>query len=230
VREPFAAKVVRRLLAKDAVKAIWGKASAEARRGMGWAEPDPEYWQRIPAAAKTIPPDWSALPVVRFTNTDVGGLREVRLRQGPEYDQWLLRDPLRHLTACISVHRRSRRVYFMEVQRRSDGQWGLRVAADQCYSCHPSGPRVIRPFNEPQIDRPTLAAFNRRILSYGACDFGPELDDGLRWQPLDHSSCAGCHDGVRRGRLDAVHRRAIRFKIEREETMPPSYEPGSPSR
>jgi hypothetical protein len=188
---------------------------------MGWSLPDPEYWQRIPPAARQIPSDWSGLPVLRYTNTEVGGARELRFRQAGEYDQWLLRDPLRHLTACISVHRATRRVYFMEVARQRDGEWSLRVAADPCYSCHPSGPRVIRPLNEPQVDRRLLAEFNRRILSYGACDFGDSVGAELRRQPLPNTGCRGCHNDVRRGRLYAVHQRPISFKVHHEETMPP---------
>jgi hypothetical protein len=118
------------------------------------------------------------------------------------------------------VHRAARRVYFMEVARQPDGDWALRVSSDRCYSCHASGPRVIRPLNEPKVDRRTLAAFNRRILAYGACDFGDSLDDELRHHPIDDAGCVGCHNGVRRGRLYGIHRRAILFKQEQEETMP----------
>src|SRR5207245_2089744 len=90
-RDPFAPDPARRRLAKAAARA--GPKPPSARReAMGWAWPDPEYWRHIPAAAKEIPRDWSRLPVVRFTNAEVGGPREVRLHQGPEYDQWLLRD------------------------------------------------------------------------------------------------------------------------------------------
>jgi hypothetical protein len=224
VREPFAPKAVRGRLAKAAARAK-PKPPSSKREGMGWTQPDREYWRRIPAAAKEIPRDWSALPVVRFTNTEVGGPREVRLRRGPAYDQWLLRDFYRRITACISVNRATRRVYFMEVGRQPDGRWDLRVSADKCYSCHPSGPRVIRPLNEPKVARRQLAEFNRRILAYGACDFGDSLSDELRWHPIDDEPCAGCHNGARRGRLYGIHRRAITFKMDREATMPVSFLP-----
>jgi hypothetical protein len=201
--------------------------ASATRHGMGWAQPDPEYWRRIPPEARDIPRDWSGLPVVRFTNTEIGGVREVRLRRGPRYDQWLLRDPIHHLTACISVQRATRRVYFMQVAQQRDGAWGLAVADDQCYSCHPSGPRVIRPLNEPRVDVPILARFNRLILSYGACDFGDSVDAGLRAAEGVGPSCTSCHNGARRGRLYAVHHRPVRFKVEEEETMPPALQPAT---
>ena len=83
-----------------------------------------------------------------------------------------------------------------------------------------SGPRVIRPLDEPQVDRKTLAAFNRRILSYGACDFGDSVPEEQQFRSIDNTECAGCHDGARRGRLYAVHRPMILFKLDREGTMP----------
>jgi hypothetical protein len=189
---------------------------------MGWALPDREYWQRMPPAARQLPSDWSRLPVVRFTNSEIGGVREVRLYRGAEYDQWLLRDPLHHLTACISVQRATRRVYFMQVGRQPDGQWGLKVSDDLCYSCHPSGPRVIRPLDEPRVDQRTLARFNRLILSYGACDFGDSVAAWMRSLPSNETSCIPCHNGVRRGRLYAIHHRPVQFKVEKEGTMPPA--------
>ena len=102
---------------------------------------------------------------MRFTNTELGGVREVRLHWGHEYDQWLLRDPRHQLTACICVHCGTRRVYFMEIARQPDDAWNLKQTRDNCYSCHPSGPRVIRPLEEPGVDRRTLARVNRTILS-----------------------------------------------------------------
>jgi hypothetical protein len=222
VRDPFAPLAARRRLASAVRAAHWGHPSRARRQGMGWSLPDREYWRRIPPAARDIPRDWSDLPAVFFTNTDVGGRREVRLRAGPQYDQWLLSDPIHHLTACISVHRATRRVYFMEVARQPDGGWDLRVSADRCYSCHPSGPRVIRPLNEPQVDRRRLTEFNHRVLAYGACDFGDSLTDELRRCPVNEAECTGCHNGSRRGRLYGIHRRVVLFKMEREQTMPPS--------
>jgi hypothetical protein len=220
VRQPFAPKAARIRLARQ-VAAMRPRKPSTHREGMGWAQPDREYWQRIPPVARQIPRDWSHLPVVRFTNSEIGGVREVRLRRGPGYDQWLLRDPFHHLTACISVHRATRRVYFMQVARQRSRQWGLEIAADQCYSCHPSGPRVIRPLYEPRVDQRTLARFNRLILSYGACVFGDSVETSLRFPPEGESGCNRCHNGVRRGRLYAIHHRPILFKVVKEETMPP---------
>ena len=220
-RHPFAPKVTRIRLARSVGRAKAMPASA-TRHGMGWAQPDAEYWRRIPLAARQIPSDWSGLPLVRFTNAEIGGAREIRLHRGPECDQWLLRDRLHEITACISVQRATRRVYFMQVARQPGGGWGLAVADDQCYSCHPSGPRVIRPLDEPRVDPQTLARFNRLMLSYGACDFGHSVDTGLRLQSPVGPGCARCHDGVRRGRLYAIHQRVVLFKAQREESMPPA--------
>ncbi|HZT40736.1 MAG TPA: hypothetical protein VFA07_01035 [Chthonomonadaceae bacterium] len=198
-----------------------GRLSDVAGAGMGWALPDRTYWQRIPSAAQQIPKDWSGLPVVRFPNAELGGIREIRLRAGPEYDQWLLKDPLHGLTACISVQRITHRVYFMEIARKQDGSWHLQPSQDNCYSCHPSGPRVIRPLEEAHVDPATLARFNRRILAYGACDFGSSVDPALRGEPVTDTRCTGCHDDVRRGKLYAINARAIHFKMDLEDSMPP---------
>lgn len=188
--------------------------------GMGWAVSDETYWRQIPPQARAIPLDWSRLPGVQFTNTQLGGKRDIRLSIQKEYDLWLLSDPLHELTACISVERATRRAYFMEIAWQSDGTWTPRRAKDHCYSCHPSGPRMIRPLAEPGLDRSQLEQFNRRILGYGACDLGENVDRKSRGQPYPDSRCAGCHDGVVRGKLYAIHRRPIQFKMEMEGTMP----------
>lgn len=190
--------------------------------GMGWAAPDAEYWRQMPPEARAIPSDWSPFRPVRFTNTQIDGHREVRLAIQGDYDLWLLSDPLHDLTACISVYRPTRRVWFMEIRRNANGSWIPRQAKDPCYVCHPSGPRLIRPLAENGIDREQLALFNRRMLSYGACDFGDSVDVAKRGQPHSDPRCIGCHNGVQRGRLYAAHARVIRFKVEQDETMPPA--------
>ncbi len=194
--------------------------------GMGWRWPDAEYFTRIPEEAKRLPDDWSGLPGVTFKNTDVGGTRTVRLRETASYDQWLLEDVRRRFHACISVERSTRRVYFFETARDSGGHWTLEPAADNCYSCHPGGPRVIRTFPE-QADSPArrLTEFNRRILSYGPCDFWGSEEIPGRGEPLTNASCIGCHNGAVRPRLYAIHRRAIEFKTLAERSMPPAYPP-----
>lgn len=190
-------------------------------RVMGWAQPDEVYWRNIPLAARTIPTDWEHLPAVHFANTQLGGIREIRLAVGPVYDQWLLSDPRHDLTACISIERAHRRIYFMEIARGKDGQWEYHEAFDRCYSCHPSGPRVIRTFDEARVDKETLARFNRKLLAYGACDFGDTVDTDQRGAPISDAQCTGCHDGVIRGKLYAIHDRTIRFKTLHDGTMPP---------
>jgi hypothetical protein len=191
------------------------------RGDMGWAYSDAECWRRMPAAARAIPRSWSRLPTVRFTNTEIGGVRQVWLSAGPAYDLWLLRDAPHDLWACIAVHRASRRVYFQEIRPTRHGGWQPRLAKDNCYSCHPSGPRVIRPFDERRVDRAALERLNRRILSYGACDFGGTVDSAMQGAPYWDLQCAGCHDGVTRGRLYQANRRAVAFKTQAERAMPP---------
>jgi hypothetical protein len=189
--------------------------------GMGWAVPDADYWSRMPAEARAIPIDWSRLPALRFTNTQVDGEREVRLSVQGDYDLWLLLDPLHQLAACISVHRPTRRVWFIEIARGADGRWEPKRAKDPCYACHASGPRVVRPLAAERVDSQRLAQFNRRILSYGACDFGDAVNMATRGEPRGDARCGGCHDGIRRGKLYGVHDRLIKFKVDQEQTMPP---------
>jgi hypothetical protein len=188
---------------------------------MGWAVSDEVYRSRIPPAARTLPADMAQLPALRFTNIDIGGERELRYWRGPDYDQWLLNDVRRNIASCISIDRSTRRVYFMEFVRRSAGKWEFATSFDKCYSCHASGPRVIRPFDEPRVDIKLLARFNAIILSYGACDFGDTVDTEVRGAPLPDPRCAGCHDGKRRGRLYAIHDGTIEFKTKKDLTMPP---------
>jgi hypothetical protein len=231
-RRPFASKEARMLLAEalavrqarrhmqsllpDAMLSLQG-----AHKGMGWVLSDRQYWDRIPRSARRIPRIWSSLPVVRFTNTELGGVREIRLWRGPEYDQWLLNDPLHALTACISIQRTTRRIYFMEITRGKGGEWDFKESQDFCYSCHPSGPRVIRPLAESRVDLPTLTRFNRLLLSYGACDFGDSVDTASRGEAETDARCQSCHDGKLRGKLYEVHTRPIVFKTRHEQTMPP---------
>ncbi len=191
---------------------------------MGWSMTDQDYWKGIPDPAKAIPDDWAQLPVVRYTNSQLGGLREVRLAAGPEYDQWLLSDPTHKLSACISVQRSTHRVFFMEIARNTSpgdkGKWVFHPGFDNCYSCHPSGPRAIRPLQEQGVDLSALANFNRRILAYHACAFGDEVGANQRAQPVNDSACSGCHNGTERSKLYGIHAKTIEFKKTDECTMP----------
>ena len=191
-------------------------------RSMGWNQPDEEYWNNIPPEARNIPGDWSRLPVVRFTSSELGGNREIRFASGRLYDLWLLRDPLHDLTAFISVHKGTHRVYFGELSSNPGRRWTAAPTFDPCYSCHPSGPRVIRPVSSEGVDRKTLAEFNSRILRYRACDFGNSISEKERGQENGTQACSICHNGTNRGRLYSIHRRTIRFKTEIEGAMPPS--------
>jgi hypothetical protein len=232
LRNPFPSEVASQRLMQNLIVREQNRrrteALPEAQRpknpdngGMGWVVSDAEYWRRIPPEARAIPTDWSGLPGMRFTNTQLGGERQIRLCIQGEYDLWLLSDPLHELRAFISVHRPTRRVWFMEITQQENGAWVPKQAKDHCYSCHPSGPRVIRPLAEAGLDRDRLARFNRRILSYGACDFGDSVDSRTRGKPYADERCSGCHNGVDRGKLYAIHLRPIQFKREQEETMPP---------
>ena len=109
----------------------------------------------------------------------------------------------------------------MEITRLDTGAWVPKQAKDLCYSCHPSGPRALRPLTEPGADSHQLEVFNRRILSYGVCDFGDAVNVRTRGKPSTDSRCTGCHDGVARGKLYGIHLPAIQFKTERDATMPP---------
>ena len=189
--------------------------------GMGWAVPDAEYWRQMPAGARSIPTDWSGLSAIRFTNTQIGGQREICLSVQGDYDLWLLRDPLHEVTACISIHRPTRRVWFLEISRTESGAWVPKRAKDPCYSCHPSGPRLVRPLAEPELDALHVTQFNRRMLSYGACDFGESVNQAARGPVIADGRCSGCHNGTDRGKLYGIHGRLIRFKTEQEATMPP---------
>lgn len=234
VNAPFAPTGARPLLrsnitaleARRAVKLLLPRSIPDPPnpKSMGWIISDIEYWQSIPEPAKTIPDDWSRFPVVRYTNSQLGGVREVRLAVGREYDQWLLSDPTHKLTACISVQRSTRKVYFMEIVRGESpvdkGKWVFHAGFDNCYSCHPSGPRAIRPIDEQGVDRSVLASFNRRILAYHGCDYGDVLGGTSRGPTESDSRCTGCHNGVNRGKLYGIHQKTIDFKKVDERTMP----------
>jgi len=190
--------------------------------GMGWAVPDEEYLSQIPSEARTIPANWSNLNVIRFTNKVIDGPREIRLSVQGEYDFWLLSDPMHEITACISVHRPTRRVWFFEISRTKNGAWAPKRAKDSCYTCHPSGTRLVRPLPESGLDGARLAQFNRRMLSYGACNFGESVNNKTRGSEIADIRCTGCHNGTDRGKLYGTHAPLIRFKTEVEATMPPS--------
>jgi len=193
------------------------------RNDMDFRLPDREYWRAIPPEARQVPSNWKPFPVVRFDNTEIGGRRDIRLHTTPNYDQWLLQDYAHHVTACISVQRKTRRIYFMQFSRTRNGSLRFKVADDNCYSCHPSGPRIIRPFVEPIVNLPTLRQFNERILSYHACDYGNTIDPAIRGEPLHLPACVGCHNGVNRGVLYQTHIPTVQFKMHDEQTMPPHH-------
>lgn len=191
-----------------------------AARTMGWALPDADYTASIPIEAKRIPRDLSSLPVLRFNNLEIHGERELRWRRYGDYDQWFLHDITRKLDALMTIHRETRRAYFFEYRWRGDRPV-IDRSTESCYSCHASGPRLVRTYDLEKVDRLTLAEFNRKLLSYGAADFGESVDPERLGPALDDARCVGCHDGRTRGRLYAMHLPTMAYYLKTIRAMPP---------
>jgi hypothetical protein len=189
-------------------------------RTMGWVLPDREYTASIPLEAKVIPRDLSELPVLRFNNLEIQGERELRWRSHGEYDQWFLHDVTRKLHALMAIHRQTRRVYFFEYRWKA-GRVVYDQSTESCYSCHASGPRVIRTYELAKVDRARQAEFNRKLLAYGAAQFGDSLDPDRLGPALADPRCTGCHDGTTRGRLYAMHLPTIAYYLQSLHAMPP---------
>jgi hypothetical protein len=188
---------------------------------MGWALSDSEYWATIPADSRALPEDWDALPVLRFNNIEIRGERELRFRSYWDYDQWFLRDRTRDLNAVMAIHRQTRRVYFFEYRQQA-GKAVFVPGKESCYSCHVSGPRLIRTYNLPKVDTSRLGEFNRRLLGYGACDFVGAVDPDRLGKAVSDTRCAGCHDGKTRGKLYPIHLLTMANYIETLKAMPPA--------
>jgi hypothetical protein len=191
-----------------------------AGRTMGWVVPDREYVAGIPWEAKVLPADLSALPVLRFNNLEIHGEREVRWRSTGEYDQWFLHDATRRFDAVMAIHRETRRVYFFEYGSQG-GRRVYRQSKESCYSCHASGPRLVRTYTLEKVDAARLAEFNRKLLSYGAADFGDSIDPARLGPALDDARCAGCHDGRTRGHLYAMNLPTVGYYLQTLRAMPP---------
>lgn len=189
-------------------------------RTMGWAIPDREYAASIPWEAKVIPNDLSSLPVLRFNNLEIHGERELRWRSRGDYDQWFLHDLTRKLEAVMTIHRETRRVYFFEYRRQGDRKV-FGQSKESCYSCHASGPRLVRTYDLEKVDRSLLADFNRKLLSYGAADFGDSVDPKRLGPAVEDERCAACHDGRTRGRLYATHLPTMGYYLQTIRAMPP---------
>lgn len=162
---------------------------------MGWRLPDREYTESIPLEAKMIPRNLSALPGLRFNNLEIRGERELRWRSHGEYDQWFLHDSTRKLNALMAIHRQSKRAYFFEYRWKS-GHVVYDQSTESCYSCHVSGPRLIRTYDLGKVDTTRLGEFNRRLLSYGVVDFGDSVDRERLGPPLADERCITCHNGT----------------------------------
>jgi hypothetical protein len=189
--------------------------------GMGWTRLDAEYYARIPKAAREVPESLAGLPVVKFNNAQIEGIREIRFRDHGEYDQWFLWDRTREVRACIAVHRETKRIYFFEYLFNKH-----KLARDpsmtNCFQCHASGPRLIRSYMVAKVDRPTMDRFNKRILSYGAVNFGDSIDPKRIGPALADSRCIGCHNNEHRGKLYLVHADMIGYYLKDLHAMPPS--------
>ncbi len=189
--------------------------------GMGWTRLDADYYARIPKAAREIPESLAALPVVKFNNAQIEGMREIRFREHGEYDQWFLWDRTREVRACIAVHRETKRIYFFEYLFNKH-KLVRDPSMTNCFQCHASGPRLIRSYMVTKVDRAAMDRFNQRILSYGAIDFGDSIDPKRLGPALSDGRCAGCHNNVHRGRLYVVHADMIRYYLKDLRAMPPS--------
>jgi hypothetical protein len=187
---------------------------------MGWALPDRQYTASIPLEAKTIPRDLSALPVLRFNNLEIHGERELRWRKHGEYDQWFLRDVTRKLNALMAIHRSTKRIYFFEY-RWKEGHVVYDQSTESCYSCHASGPRLVRTYDLPKVDRTVLAEFNRKLLAYGTAQFGDSVEPARLGPSLADARCVNCHDGATRGRLYAMHLPTLGYYLHTLHAMPP---------
>jgi hypothetical protein len=190
-------------------------------RSMGWAIPDPEYWSTIPSDCRALPEEMESLPVLRFNNIEIRGEREIRFRAYWDYDQWFLRDQTRDLNAVMAIQRETKRVYFFEYRLQA-GKTVFVPGKESCYACHVSGPRLIRTYDLPKVDRSRLDEFNRRLLSYGACDFGGTVDPDRLGKTVSDARCAGCHDGKTRGKLYPLHLLTMANYVETLKAMPPA--------
>ena len=189
-------------------------------KSMGWAMPDPAYLASIPEEARALPRSFATLPVLRFNNIEIHGERELRWRRFGAYDQWFLRDITRNLNAVMAIHRKTRRVYFFEYERQ-EGRTIFMPGKESCYACHISGPRLVRTYDLEKVDTALLEEFNRRLLSYGAANFGKSVDPERLGPALEDSRCTGCHDGKTRGRLYTMHLLSMAHYVQTLRTMPP---------
>ena len=204
----------------ERARLLYPYSPERAGQTMGWTLPDREYTAAIPLEAKVIPRDLSALPALKFNNLEIRGERELRWRSHGEYDQWFLRDNTRKLNALMAIHRETRRVYFFEYRWRG-GHLVFDQSKESCYSCHASGPRLIRTYRLDKVDPVRLAEFNRKLLSYGAGQFGETVDPQRLGPALADDRCAGCHDGLTRGRLYSIHLPTVSYYLRTLHAMPP---------
>jgi hypothetical protein len=188
--------------------------------GMGWVRPDHQYFNTIAPRAREIPRSLKHLPVVRFNNIDQSREREIRFRQHGEYDQWFLHDFTAEFTSLLTIHRRTRHAYFFDYDWEDDEIY-LVTTISNCFNCHPSGPRVIRTYATKKTDAAVLKAFNRRILSYGAVDYGDNIDPKRLGPPVDDARCVGCHDGNQRGKIYRIHGVPLAYYLKKLRNMPP---------
>lgn len=188
--------------------------------GMGWTRPDADYFARIPKEAREIPESLAGLPVVKFNNAQIEGLREIYFREHGAYDQWFLWDRTRKVRACIAIQRETKRIHFFEY-----GFDRHRLVRDpsmtNCFQCHASGPRLIRTYMIAKVHQPTLDAFNKRLLGYGAVDFGDSIDAKRLGPAVADPRCVACHNDVLRGRLYLPHADMMRYYLNDLHAMPP---------
>ena len=154
-------------------------------------------------------------------------LRKIARGTSGPYDQWFLLDAPRFTRAVISVHRETKRAYFFQIASfREPGRekWEIRrsylIGEEHCYSCHPTGLREVTVReDDPEVDRALLKVFNEAIEDTGRFDYGDDVN--LAAQGPHVTECTDCHDGEDRGRLYPVHLQVARFKLKRQQVMPP---------
>ncbi len=94
------------------------------------------------------------------------------------------------------------KILFKEFQRDIKGEQPvLKKASVSCYSCHPNGPRPIRP-DPSSVDSQemeTLERWNKIMSSYGGIDFDGAIDVKAHGPAYGKNggqfSCTKCHNG-----------------------------------
>ncbi len=218
------------------------------------------------AALRKIPFDEKRLaskPSLLFMSGEVRNLvkkERMLLRAhffpGPRFDTWLLRhsgegkgfDFSRWNLFAILVDKKSspKKSYFLEFRSEPIAVGALpqpKMFTAACFSCHASGPRVMRPevsslvpaLGKPELDR--LRKWNEVISSYRAVEtyFLPHEpltapERLFAFEQLRHRACVACHDGASgvRAPLLRLHGKLIDALIRSSQTIEGFYVKADP--